>query len=121
MELTLQTNKSGVFIKNYENHKIYIDDKVFENNIIITSSNIIKWDIRDLKTSTHENYEELLIAKPEIIIIGTGTELIIPNTQLIHQIHKRNIGIEFMITESACKTYNLLVSENRKIVAGLLL
>tara|TARA_Y100000768_G_scaffold332699_1_gene272440 strand:- start:119 stop:484 length:366 start_codon:yes stop_codon:yes gene_type:complete len=121
MELTLQTNKSGVFIKNYENHKIYINDKVFENNIMIINSNITKWEITNLNLSTQENYKEILMAKPEIIIIGTGTKLIVPDNELIHEVHKKNIGIEFMITESACKTYNLLASENRNIAAGLLL
>ena len=121
MKLTLQTNKSDVFIKNYENHKIYINDEVFENNIMIINSNITKWEITSLKISTHEYYKEILMAKPEIIIIGTGTKLIMPDNKLIHEIHKKNIGIEFMITESACKTYNVLASENRNIAAGLLL
>lgn len=121
MELTLQTNKSGIFIKNYENHKFYIDNKVFENSIIIKNESIAKWEITDIKTSTLNNYEEILAVKPEIIIIGTGEKIIIPDSQLIQKIHEKNIGIEFMKTESACKTYNLLISENRKVCAGLIL
>ena len=89
MKLTLQTNKSDVFIKNYENHKIYINDKVFENNIMIINSNITKWEITSLKISTHEYYKEILMAKPEIVIIGTGTKLIMPDNKLIHEIHKK--------------------------------
>ena len=47
--------------------------------------------------------------------------LVIPKSNIIHDIHRQGIGFEFMITESACKTFNLLVSENRKVAAALIL
>ncbi len=45
----------------------------------------------------------------------------IPESNIIYDIQKQGIGFEFMITESACKTFNLLVSENRKVAAVLVL
>jgi uncharacterized protein len=120
MELTLQSIKSALFIKNYENHDLYIGDKMYSNNILIT--NVVEnWNYNNKDDLSMSHFESVLNYEPEIIIFGTGVNLVIPKSNIIHDIHRQGIGFEFMITESACKTFNLLVSENRKVAAALIL
>ena len=52
--------------------------------------------------------------------VGTGEKQYIPSTDFINYVQEKKIGIEFMITESACKTFNILLSEGRKVISGLI-
>jgi len=63
----------------------------------------------------------LLQMQPEILLIGSGTQKMqIPPSQLA-RLAAQNMGIEVMDTAAACRTYNVLASENRKVAAILLL
>jgi len=120
MELTLDPNKPKNFIRNYENNKIYIGKTIFSHNLLISDKSIGKWVVNDTSNLVNDDMKDILLFKPEIIIIGTGESQIMPSNEIINFIHDKKIGLEFMITESACKTFNLLISEGRKVVAGLI-
>ena len=62
---------------------------------------------------------DILEYNPEILIIGTGIKPILPKTEIITHLHNNNIGVEFMSTDAACKTFNVLLQEDRNVVAGL--
>jgi len=63
----------------------------------------------------------LLQMQPEILLIGSGTQKMqIPPAQLV-RLTAQNVGIEVMDTAAACRTYNVLASENRKVAAILFL
>ena len=121
MELTLQSIKSGLFIKNYENHSLYVGDEIYRNNVLMTSTAVENWSFNGKNNLDVNNFQHVFSYKPEIIILGTGENLIIRTSRIINDIQNQGIGFEFMITESACKTFNLLVSENRKVAAALVL
>ena len=120
MELTLDPNKPKNFIRNYENNKLYIGKTTFSHNLLISEESIGKWIINDINNLVNNDMKNILLLKPEIIIIGTGENQIMPSNEIMSFIHGKKIGLEFMITESACKTFNLLISEGRKVVAGLI-
>ena len=121
MELTLQSIKSGLFIKNYEKRTLFIDDKKYTDNLVVTNQSVEKWGFNNKDVLGMKDFEKIIDKKPEIIILGTGADFIIPEPNIINSIQKNGIGFEFMITESACKTFNLLVSEKRKVIAVLIL
>tara|TARA_B100001778_G_C18400870_1_gene544161 strand:+ start:40 stop:405 length:366 start_codon:yes stop_codon:yes gene_type:complete len=120
MELTLQANKSGIFIKNYEDSCFYIGDEKYKHNIIILGNEVLKWDISDSSNLKIDDFENILKKNPEILIVGTGTESILPDIEVIRVIQSLNIGVEFMKTDSACKTFNLLISEERNVAGTFL-
>jgi uncharacterized protein len=57
--------------------------------------------------------------EPEIILIGTGEGASLPDVELMSAIAERGIGLEFMTTPAACRTYNVLVHEQRRVVVAL--
>jgi uncharacterized protein len=59
--------------------------------------------------------------EPEIIVLGSGRSQHFPDAALMAAVLSRGIGFEVMDTGAACRTYNILVSENRPVVAALLL
>ncbi len=121
MELTLESNKSKNFIKNYEENKLYIGDKIFDYNLIITTDKVNRWEVNDITSLSIKNLSIIIEGDPEIIIIGTGERLILPAADITSYLIKKKIGIEYMITESACKTFNVLISEGRRVSAALII
>jgi uncharacterized protein len=56
---------------------------------------------------------------PEIIVLGLATLAPIPDIDLMAALADRSIGLEIMTTPAACRTYNVLVHEHRRVVAAL--
>jgi uncharacterized protein len=59
--------------------------------------------------------------KPEVVIYGSGPRLVFPSAALTRVLFERRIGLETMDTAAACRTYNVLASEGRSVVAALIL
>lgn len=99
---------------------ITVNHQPYFEAILITPEQLISpWGPPLLADLTHEHFQDLLQYKPELVILGTGEKLIFPPKALYDILTKQKIGVEIMNTRSACRTYTLLASENRKVVAGL--
>lgn len=79
------------------------------------------WPCRALDELTAGLFESLLALEPELVIFGSGTRLRFPSPALLRPLIERGIGIETMDTAAACRTYNVLAGEDRRVVAALLL
>lgn len=66
-----------------------------------------------------EDLAAALELEPEIILIGTGEDASLPDVELMSALAERGIGLEFMTTPAACRTYNVLVHEQRRVVVAL--
>jgi len=65
--------------------------------------------------------EQIMSLDPEIVILGTGRELHFPAESITRPLAENNIGLEIMDTGAACRSYNFLVGEGRRVVAALLM
>ena len=91
-------------------------------SFILTPSQIIKdWNYNDVAEFTLDSFQPLIDQQPELVILGTGKTLTFPNHQILQSFQLAGIGVEVMNTASACRTFNVLVSENRYVIAGLLI
>ena len=79
------------------------------------------WVASDPENLEITELEPALALNPEVIIVGTGTSLILPKIDLMTEIAVHGIGLEIMDTPAACRTYNVLVYEQRAVVAALFL
>lgn len=68
-----------------------------------------------------EDFEAIAALQPELVLLGTGSRQRFPKPALLRPLIERRIGIETMNTAAACRTYNVLLSEDRAVVAALLL
>jgi uncharacterized protein len=57
---------------------------------------------------------------PEIVLLGTGASLRFPEPALLAPLYKAGIGVEVMDTPAACRTYNILLAEGRKVLAAVI-
>jgi uncharacterized protein len=65
--------------------------------------------------------EPVVALAPEVLLIGTGVRQVFPAAAVFAALHARRIGFEVMDTGAACRTYNVLVAEDRRVAAALLI
>lgn len=118
MELVEDKHNSKFQISSYIDNSIKIADKVYNFPIVFHNKSIKKFNINNPK-SIHINNIEKILEGIDIILIGTGKVNQILNEELIYQVSQTKKGLEFMNTESACKTHNLLLSESRSFASIL--
>ncbi len=112
MELVEDKHSSDFNILKYFDDTIIIGKKSYSEPIIFFDLTINNFNIRDPNTINYKDIEQYLHSV-DLLLIGTGSDTIIPNEALIKTMFEKKKGLEFMNTESACKTHNLLLSENR--------
>lgn len=99
---------------------VTIDERRYDHPLVLTETQPPRqWQASDIATLTTAALDPLLADQPELVIIGTGmTQQFLPPT-LMHYIMQRGIGCEVMNTPSACRTWNIIVAEGRRVAAGL--
>jgi uncharacterized protein len=66
------------------------------------------------------HFDAVLAAEPEVVLLGTGARQRFAHPRLTAALIARRIGVESMDTGAACRTYNILMTEGRKVLAALL-
>ena len=102
----------------------YGDDHVLINGQRHTRSLVVLPEaLRDWSPATLDGhtFEELMDLPVEILLLGTGRRLKFPHPCIIVGFRKKGIGLEVMDTPAACRTYNILLSEDRKVGAAIFL
>lgn len=120
MKLTAD-KAQGNTIKSYQPGQILVQDMPIMTNIIVSRDTLITdWQPAEVAALAITDFEPVLALEPEIILFGTGDMQRFPDIGLITSILKRGMAFEAMDTNAACRTYNVLVGEYRKVVAALL-
>lgn len=79
------------------------------------------WPATDFATLNAAHFDYFLELKPEVLLLGTGARQQFAHPDLYRELIRARISVEFMDTPAACRTYNILVAEDRKVVAAVLL
>lgn len=120
MKLTDETQGGTNFIRAHEQGEIRIGERPVRTNVIVTADQVIDWPVQSIATLTLADLEPLIALKPEIVLLGSGEAQRFPDASLLGALLSRGIGCEVMNTGAACRTYNVLVSEDRKVAAALI-
>jgi len=122
MNLSLDENHAKYQIRGFTPGTIQVNEQTFTQSIIIAPDTLItNWPPQHIEELQAKHVDILAASHPSIILIGTGTTLIFPSIDIYGHLLNRGIGVEIMDTAAACRTYNALTSENRKVVAGLII
>lgn len=112
---------SGHRITAYGAGFIAVNESTFTGTVLL-GGNVIATDLRErrpdeLNTATVSRLRDL---EPELVIVGTGRRHVFPPSELFAPLTRDGVGVETMSTSAACRTYNILSAEGRKVVALLL-
>jgi uncharacterized protein len=122
MLISRDKNKGSFEIREYESGRIVINDETYYHSVIVSPTHLIDdWRPQHLDELTVSDFDVIYSLNPEVFLLGTGTALLLPESQLLAGFYKKNIGIEVMNTSAACRTFNVLMSESRNAVAALFL
>ena len=109
-------------IKSYSDNSFKVNDDIIDTNIIISRERIVNnWLSNGYSHFASQHLDEVISWQPEIIILGTGSSLLLPAQDITAYVNSYQIGFEIMDTGAACRSYNLLIDEGRNVVACLLL
>ena len=104
---------------------IAVDNQRHQTSLVLSSGGrLLPWDCAVFDKLTAGHFEGLLVLTaelPELVVFGSGTRLRFPRPALVKSLIERRIGIETMDTAAACRTYNILAGEGRRVVAALLI
>ena len=91
------------------------------NLLVPWSGEILKWTAHDFDSLTEADFAQLLGIKPELVVFGSGAKLRFSKPALQRPLIDRRIGVETMDSGAACRTFNVLAGEGRRVVTALLM
>jgi uncharacterized protein len=97
------------------------DEKIRENVVLFRDTIERGWMVDDVSKLVESDFATLIEKSPEIVIFGTGWTPKLPPRDLVFAFARRGIGFETMDTPAACRTFNVLISEDRDVAAVLLI
>ncbi|HET7060610.1 MAG TPA: Mth938-like domain-containing protein [Nitrosospira sp.] len=122
MKLHLSTNTGQNLFTGYGAGYVLVNHVRYEHDVIVTPDRIIEnWGAEGFDQLTPEDFRFLLSLHPELVLFGSGPILRFPHPRLTRALLESGIGIEVMDTSAACRTYNILMAEGRRVVAALLI
>ena len=108
-------------ITRHEPGRLWVGSVCFEGGVIVPwSGTPLPWPVRSIDDLSEESFSALLALKPELVIFGSGSRIRFPQPQWLRGLIQARVGLETMDTAAACRTYNVLASERRSVVAALI-
>jgi uncharacterized protein len=94
----------------------------YRDNVLVTPERVVAgWTAGGFETLTEADFTALAELKPEVVLLGTGASLRFPHPRLTRALTDAGIGVEVMDTPAACRTFNILAAEGRRVVAAVIL
>jgi uncharacterized protein len=117
-----QDSTSGInVIRAYGNGELRVNENLYRGAVILSAATVIAdANVHNLDDLIALGVERALALEPELVLLGTGARQIFPAASYGAQFLRAGIGFEVMDTSAACRTFNVLVSEQRRVAAMLL-
>lgn len=98
-----------------------IAEKISHSVVIGSRGEKYDWKCARFEDLTEGHFSGLADTQPELVIFGSGNAIRFVRPALLHALMAQRIGIETMDTLAACRTYNILAGEGRRVLAALLI
>lgn len=122
MKLHLNKDDEILMIRGYRTDGITIGEVTYCESLILSPTRLIdNWRPRTLHELTESDFTRMLELEPEVVLLGTGRRLAFPDRALTRPLIDKAVGLEVMDTAAACRTYNILAGEGRRVVASLII
>jgi len=109
-------------IQGYGDGGFRIAGQDYVGSVIVTALETSAWDVTTVDTIDIDNLLRVLKRVPDltVLLLGTGLKMVPPATDLRTKLREDGVGLEFMDTGAACRTFNVLLAEERSAAAALL-
>jgi uncharacterized protein len=120
--MKLQADRTqGPTITGYGEGWVAINGEASHHSTLLSSTgHRLPWNVASFDSLQASDFETLLSWDIELVLFGSGTRVQFPHPQWLSALYARRIGVETMDTQAACRTFNFLAGEGRKVAAALL-
>ena len=120
MKFALNPASAANVIRGYSPTELRVGEKVITHSCVLSATDLIEaWQPQKLDELRLEDLEPVFALNPEVVLLGSGERQRFPPTEVMSAVLSRGIGFEVMDTGAACRTFNILISEDRRVVAAL--
>lgn len=122
MKLHVTPTQQYQTVTGYEQDWIEINAVRFDHSLIVLPEVApVAWPVADFDTLRAEDFEAIEAQSPDLLILGTGRRQRFAPPRLVASLIGRRIGVECMDNQAACRTYNILMTEGRKVALAVIL
>ena len=121
MKLQSDPHSGANTITGYGDGYVEINKTPYAHAVVLSSDGVIsEWPVENFASLEAKDFSQLVDLKPELILIGTGSQQRFPKPELLKTLISAKIGFEIMSSQAACRTYNILVGEGRQVLLALI-
>lgn len=121
VEIHRNTDRSSLLVRSCSPGEIKVNDRAFDQHILLSPEEVIPgWSVGNPAEIAPGDLEAAVAMQPDLIILGSGDQLVFPPAAVSASLLEQGIGFEVMDTRAACRTYNLLAMDGRSVVAALI-
>jgi len=122
MQLILERPDYEFFLRGANGASALVNDRTLLRSFIISPNVLVEdWPVGDVTTLAVGDLQPLLALEPELVLLGSGATQAFPPPETMAACLTRGIGLETMTNAAAARTFNVLASEGRRVVAGFVL
>jgi uncharacterized protein len=109
-------------ITRHADGRVWVGTQAHEGSLVVPWTGTVQpWPVPGFEALDATHFEQLLAFRPELVIFGSGERLRFAPPAWLQALYAQRVGVETMDTAAACRTYNVLATEGRSVVAALLL
>jgi len=120
MKLHLARAEGRNLFSGYGSGYVAVNGERYERSLIVLPDRILDWEPAGFDDLTEAMFSQLAELALEILILGTGARLRFPHPSFTRALYSAGTALEVMDTHAGCRTYNILLSEDRRVGAALL-
>jgi uncharacterized protein len=122
MRIQLEANAALNRIRAYTPGRVIVNETAYERSLVLTPERVLPdWPPQRLEDLTAEHFAQAVQLKPEVLLLGVGRAMRFPPQSVLALLYQAGIGVEVMDTHAACRTYNILMGDGRRVAAALIM
>ncbi len=121
MPLAEDKINSRYSISAYSSNGIVINNKTYQQSLVLSAQTIVcPWPVASIGELDELKLQDVLDLNPDVVLLGTGEQQHFPAARIFAIFGERGIGLEVMNNGALCRTFNILVAEDRAVVAAVI-
>ncbi|MBJ7310946.1 Mth938-like domain-containing protein [Rugamonas sp. CCM 8940] len=122
MKLHPSVTRQYQTVTGYDQSGVEINARHYDHSLVVMPESAPRaWGAPTFEALTEQHFADILADAPDVVILGTGARQRFIHPKLTAALTMRRIGVECMDSQAACRTYNILMGEGRKVTLALII
>ena len=121
MPLAEDIISSRYSFQGYDRDHVSINDRQYFSSLLLSANQLISsWPVSSVEHLQPQHLQPIFDLRPDVVLLGTGEQQTFPAVDIIGEFARQGLGLEVMDTGALCRTFNILVAEDRNVVAAVI-